>query len=352
MGCYYSSYSNIFFKVNNEKSEIRLIKQTITKEYIINDKNEIAFEKIEKGKKVEKLISIINLILQKANNFSKESISKFQKIIKNIFNDSSLNVNGKKIYSIKMNNNFDFKEIKNYCEIFKIIDNNKSKIKKQTLIYLIESIIFLLKEENVLETKDINFLSNKLKQIFLGENNFNESLSQISSRSRNKPLDLIAENYNYFRNKDFHNIKNNNIYKTAEKINNLNDFKDLENLSNVKSDKSCFSKKSEYIIKKFEEKREQLKSIIEIEQSSNNIKREKLIKLKFSIMKENKEYPLEIKVDEKDKFSFIIDALYEKYPEIEEKGIKKFIFNDKILKRNDYIESIQFNDYSIIFIDF
>jgi hypothetical protein len=56
--------------------------------------------------------------------------------------------------------------------------------------------------------------------------------------------------------------------------------------------------------------------------------------------------------NEEDKFSLIIDELFEKYPEIEEKGVKRFLLNGDKIKRNEFIKNVKFNDCSKLEIEY
>lgn len=87
------------------------------------------------------------------------------------------------------------------------------------------------------------------------------------------------------------------------------------------------------------------------EQIKVNNKKKRFLKLKFFYNKEIK-YSLDINVNEEERFSTIIDELYEKYPEIEEEGIKRFLFNSERIKRNELIKDIKFDDYSKIEIEY
>ena len=68
--------------------------------------------------------------------------------------------------------------------------------------------------------------------------------------------------------------------------------------------------------------------------------------------KNEQKYSLDIDVNEEDKFSVIIDELYEKYPEIEEKGVKRFLLNGDKIKRNELIKDIKINDCSKLEIEY
>ena len=75
--------------------------------------------------------------------------------------------------------------------------------------------------------------------------------------------------------------------------------------------------------------------------------------MKLQIFYQNEQkYALNIDVNEEDKFSVIIDELYEKYPEIEEKGVKKFLLNGDKIKRNELIKNIKFNDCTKLEIEY
>ena len=71
---------------------------------------------------------------------------------------------------------------------------------------------------------------------------------------------------------------------------------------------------------------------LELNKTKRDNENKRLLKLIFYNQKENEEYFLNIFINEEDKFSLIIDQLYEKYPDLEDKEIKKFLFNEKKLK--------------------
>ena len=90
--------------------------------------------------------------------------------------------------------------------------------------------------------------------------------------------------------------------------------------------------------------------IRELEAKINESKDKKLFKFIF-IDKNNNNYKVNIKLGEYDKFSSVKDKLYENYPELEEIGIKKFIYKEKNIKGKHLIKDLDLDDLSKIYFE-
>ena len=114
---------------------------------------------------------------------------------------------------------------------------------------------------------------------------------------------------------------------------------------------SNYSKNSQSQIIKMKNEIKDLKSIIE---SSLNLPENKKEKVEIIFIDENlkEEFPININISEIDKFSFIIEAFYENYPEFEEKGIKRFSINGKKIQRNELFKNIKLDNTTKILIEY
>ena len=80
--------------------------------------------------------------------------------------------------------------------------------------------------------------------------------------------------------------------------------------------------------------------------------KKELVKLTFLDENIKEEFPINVCVSETDKFSFIIDAFYEKYPEFEERGIKRFSIDGKKIQRNELFKNIKLDNKTKILIEY
>jgi len=111
-----------------------------------------------------------------------------------------------------------------------------------------------------------------------------------------------------------------------------------------------YSENSQHQIIKMEKEIKILKS--KIKNSKIVLEDKKNIKIIFFDKEKNIEFPLEISYSDGETFSIIINYLFEKFPELEEKGIKKFIYNGKQVLRNKKIKEIGLINNSKIIIQF
>ena len=152
------------------------------------------------------------------------------------------------------------------------------------------------------------------------------------------------------------------------KFNNKTDYSDLGTNMNIIEEKktvnenenksikssrsfSSYSKESQKQINKMKDEISDLK--LEIERSMIKYgENKKLKKVKFLDENEKEEYLINIYLNDNDRFSSIIDNLYEKYPLFEEKKIKSFSVNGKTIKRNELIKNIELDNSSLILIEY
>ena len=111
-----------------------------------------------------------------------------------------------------------------------------------------------------------------------------------------------------------------------------------------------YSENSQRQIIKMEKEIKILKS--KIKNSKIVLEDKKNTKIIFFDKEKNIEFPLEISYSDGETFSIIINDLFDKFPELEEKGIKKFIYNGKQVLRNKKIKEIGLINNSKIIIQF
>ena len=274
---------------------------------------------------IEKCISLINQILHNNYQISKGFIQKtkdiFEKILEEFLNKDEQLCYLKDFNSIKKKN--DLKTVKIFINLFKIIYDKKSQIKIETIIFFIKSIDYCLKDEKILNEKDIDFLISKLKKIYLSEKEFKvEKINNI----------------------EYTDIGT--FFKEEIRIDTEVDIKSIKSSKNF----SLYSKNSQSQIIKMEEEIKDLKSIIE--NSILKTEKKKYIKVKFLDVNIKEEFPINIYLSYNDKFSSLIEKFYEKYPNFEEKGIKRFLINEKPIKRSELISNIELDDSTKILIEY
>ena len=195
----------------------------------------------------------------------------------------------------------------------------KNKINRDTLNYFIKSINYAL--INLLDKDDLSFFINKLKEIFL-ENKI-EKINNFDCSEKSKNL-IFRDNKSYIE--------------------------DIERKSIKSSIFSNYSKNSQSQIIKLESEIKDLRTVI----GSIILPEDKKELVKLTFLDENikEEFPINVCVSETDKFSFIIDAFFEKYPGFEEKGIKRFSVNGQKIRRSELFKNIGLDRSSKILIEY
>jgi len=373
------------------------------------------FEKIKSENYIKNLISLTNDIFRHIyrldNNKIWTLISEFQFIFRKIFecflseNEVSTNLKVIELFIKKEPKIKNFDYLLKLIELLKLIYSKKKELKEK-LRDFISNIKYVLEKAKILGEDDINLFGNYLNKIFIQDYELEKDIiinekKQPIENQKKKNIDDINEQLKKV-NKDNLIFDQNLKEKSEEKFieeekdlnNNLNNEKEgniffkenfeekqenkvsKENFNIKKGDNliieeiheekekeifaeelekksltsfksfSNYSKNSQNQIMKMEKKIKELE-----EQNKVNNKKKRFLKLKFFYNKEFK-YSLDINVNEEDRFSTIIDELYEKYPEIEEEGIKRFLFNSERIKRNELIKDIKFDDCSKIEIEY
>jgi len=298
-------YNSWFLRLEILKNDIELIGITticcgdFEKKYSF-------FNSIENNEDINRLIKIINNILEnygKINDLNTFKIS-IKTLLKNFLNEEKINYYSNIIEESK--NNYNFDNIKELISLFKLIYSNKNKINYEQIKFFCDTISEILKSEKILNltNNDINFLIQKMEEI-LSPNYINANNNNIIN------LNISEE-------------KETNIQKEDLDISNIKVF-------------STYSQNSQNQIKKMNNK------IRELEAKINESKDKKLFKFIF-IDKNNNNYKVNIKLGEYDKFSSVKDKLYENYPELEEIGIKKFIYKEKNIKGKHLIKDLDLDD--------
>lgn len=321
MGCCNSNIQKNYLKI--VKSNFKLYNIIYIKQINNTDiEEETVFEQVKIKEDTQKFIDILNKIFNKINKLSKENISEFHNNIKNILSEFPNKDEKNEILQIAKG--FDLKSIKEYIKIFEYIYHNLNEIKNEIIIYFIQSINFLLKEINILDELEINIFINKIKEIF-GQNN----------------------NLNGTNNMNNINIEREIILPNNININSENKSQDRNTINSFNSDISHYSERTQNEIRQKQQEIYELQNFIE--KNHINEKNIKLTKLIFKF--ENKELPIKMYIDKRDKFTKVIDYVFQEYPEIEEKGIRKFTINGKTIKSNDYIKDIDLEN-DVINIEF
>ena len=325
--CCNLNVKDIYFSLNEKKSDkcdIILNHQYEVNGFSNEEKHRI-LTNICKKPWIENCIFLINQLLHNNYKLSKNFINKTKNIFERIL-DEFLNKDEKFFYLKDYNSikkKLDLETINIFIKLFKIIYDRKSQIKIETIIFFIKSIDYSLKDEKILNEKDIDFLISKLKKIYLSEKEFKvEKINNI----------------------EYTDIGT--FFKEEIRIDTEVDIKSIKSSKNF----SLYSKNSQSQIIKMEEEIKDLKSIIE--NSILKTEKKKYIKVKFLDVNIKEEFPINIFLSYNDKFSSLIEKFYEKYPNFEEKGIKRFLINEKPIKRSELISNIELDDSTKILIEY
>ena len=197
--------------------------------------------------------------------------------------------------------------LKDLISLLELIYSKKREIKNRELMNFIERIKYILERYELLEEDEIVFFVDQLKEIFIDKNDIEK---------------ILMNNYENFSQRDTNTNFNDEKIKFMEELEN----KSVNSLNSF----SSYSENSQKQIMKMEKEIRKLN--LELNKTKRDNENKRLLKLIFYNQKENEEYFLNIFINEEDKFSLIIDQLYEKYPDLEDKEIKKFLFNEKKLK--------------------
>ena len=381
MGCCLAK--NISYNFNIINSNI--ICTSYTDGYIRNDIK--ILEGIKNEKVIEELISLINIIVKNILilNCRKQKflINELKLIFRKLFETFlSKNEISKKLEVIELfvkNGNND--SLLSLFDLFKLIYSKKEEIKEEKLRIFIYNIKFVLETNEILKEDNINKFGNELNKIFFEDDDTNKYLNlenediltsdeNIEEKSKEEFINeekVLIKHINSEKNKEekqkekpIDGEKDISEHLNIEKEDNLifdkniedkskeKFLEELEKMSSSSLQSFCtYSKSSQNQIIKLEEK---IRELEEEKKKRKNIKK-RFLKLKIFYKNEQK-YSLDIDVNENDKFSVIIDELYEKYPEIEEKGVKKFLLNGEKIKRNELIKNLKFNDCSKLEIEY
>ena len=325
--CCNLNVKDIYFSLNeknSDKCDIILNHQYEVNGFSNEEKHRILTD-ICKKPWIENCIYLINQLLHNNYKLSKNFINKTKNIFERIL-DEFLNKDEKFFYLKDYNSikkKLDLETINIFIKLFKIIYDRKSQIKIETIIFFIKSIDYCLKDEKILNEKDIDFLISKLKELYVDEKEFKvEKINNI----------------------EYTDIGT--CFKEEIKIGTEFDIQSIKSSKNF----SLYSKNSQSQIIKMEEEIKDLKSIIE--NSILKTEKKKYIKVKFLDVNIKEEFPINIYLSYNDKFSSLIEKFYEKYPNFEEKGIKRFLINEKPIKRSELISNIELDDSTKILIEY
>ena len=308
------------FLLKDTKEEKCNIILSYEDEILTQSNEDIILADVQKKDWIEELLDLINQKLFKINNLSENTLLKTKRIFDNILNNFL--VKDEKFFYLKDFNNIhkinDLQTINIFVKLFVLIHNRKEKISHKSISFFIESIATLLKEDKILDEIDLYFLKSKLNEIYSKENEIEE------------------ENFN--------NVVNSNSISFIDNINVGTEIGNRE-FANF----SFYSKNSQTQIKKMGEEIKYLKSYIK---KSNLDDKKQYMEVKFLDEKIKEEFPINIYLSGDDKFGSLINEFYERYPEFEEKGIKKFLINGKSIKRSELIENIGLNNSTKILIEY
>lgn len=281
--------------------------------------SETIFFNVQNDDDIERLLVIVNEILRKYQIMKGLSIFKISinSLLLNFLEKERINDYLNVIDEAKRS--FHFEDIKKLITIFKVIYSNKNKISREQIKLFAESIYDILKNERKLNLNNdkINFLKLKIEGIFSNNiENENYIINDSLIDSSNKETNILNE----------------------ESIENFIDDLEKKSIKSLESF-SSYSKESQKQIMKLEKKIKQLES------KNNNADEKTLMKFKF-IDKENNNYTVNFRIGKNDKFSSVVDKFYENYPEMEEIGIKRFIYKGQRIKRNQLIMDIGLDELS------
>ena len=312
-----------------------LNKYTITLYYIGKNTNnyEISYvlENLEKKEGLKEFINMINKILEYIsrkepnNNLYLDVKFVFKRLFQSFLNDIEISNHLENI-EIIFNDISKIYNFKDLISLLELIYSKKREIKNRELMNFIERIKYILERYELLEEDEIVFFVDQLKEIFIDKNDIEK---------------ILINNYENFSQRDTNTNFNDEKIKFMEELEN----KSVNSLNSF----SSYSENSQKQIMKMEKEIRKLN--LELNKTKRDNENKRLLKLIFYNQKENEEYFLNIFINEEDKFSLIIDQLYEKYPDLEDKEIKKFLFNEKKIKRNELIKDIKFYDISKIYIE-
>ena len=303
-----------------------LNKYTITLYYIGKNTNnyEISYvlENLEKKEGLKEFINMINKILEYIsrkepnNNLYLDVKFVFKRLFQSFLNDIEISNHLENI-EIIFNDISKIYNFKDLISLLELIYSKKREIKNRELMNFIERIKYILERYELLEEDEIVFFVDQLKEIFIDKNDIEK---------------ILINNYENFSQRDTNTNFNDEKIKFMEELEN----KSVNSLNSF----SSYSENSQKQIMKMEKEIRKLN--LELNKTKRDNENKRLLKLIFYNQKENEEYFLNIFINEEDKFSLIIDQLYEKYPDLEDKEIKKFLFNEKKIKRNELIKDIKF----------
>ena len=189
---------------------------------------------IEKKPWIKNFIILINQILKNNKQLSKKFLDEIKKIFEKVL-DEFLNKDEKFFYLNNFNSigkTFDLETINIFLNLFKIIYNKKNKISKETIIYFIKSIDYILKDEELLDENEKDYIISILKEIYYQEkkstvekiNNIEYSEKEIFLKEEIKIDNADESNSNNsFRSKisSYSKDSQSQITKMKEEINDL-----------------------------------------------------------------------------------------------------------------------------------
>ena len=347
--CCLSDLTDISFNIrksnNSNGYDIILFKQINTVGFV-EETEKIIFENVENKEENITFLHIINKILKNINKISQEGIAiSFNEILDEFLKEDEISLYLSKINSL----NEDIKSIEGiegFISLMKRIYRMRNEIRKESIIYIIKSLYLTLKKTKILTKDELKFLYKKLEKIFLEKEDREdkEDLKEDKKDSKEDKKDLTEDISHDEKMMNYTNIGTRIGMSEGCEQKNFNDFS-MNSSINV----SFYSKSSQNQIKKMNEEIKELKSEIE---KSHIFENKQFVTINFLDKAINKKLPVNLFLHERDKFSTVIEKFYEKYPDFEEKEIKKFTINGEKIKRNQYIGNINVFTLSSICIDY
>lgn len=311
------------YQNNNSVTDLKFIldnNKDIKLQYYIGDNHgsKEFLKNIEIKKEISDFIKIINEICK--TKISEDKIPlierKLENITKTIDAGNNLKNNISDFASVLSGKDITERIIDEIFLLFINIYNNKNKINRKYFEDFINTIEYILKDEHITKKTELNKFINFLNELLLKNNNTEEENSSS----------INSEN----------SSENNDNYK-------INIIKDES--FDMPTTFSTYSKHSKKKIMKLEKENRDLKKEIKKIKKSKN-KNKKLYRLRFIYNKQ--EYPIEIYLDENDKFFLAINKVVENYEDLEEIP-QRFKYNDKIIKGSNLIKDINLDDSSKIY---
>ena len=285
--------------------------------------NKMIVAGVEFNENIKRLLGVLNEIIKKFNRIKDLVAFKISVNFLLIQILEEKEIGNYLNYIDKAKKEINFGNIINLISIFTLIYSNKKKISSQVIKSFGKAIHDILINEKKLKLKndDIHFLIQKIEEILSPNNNsiFINNINYINNSRENNNEDLFD---NHFSEKET------NFQKNEEELENFKEELEKKSVKSLNSF-SSYSENSQHQIMKMKKEIQELQS-----------KMPKKNLMEFIFYDDDNEYNVNVRLGENDKFSAVVDKLFEDCPALEDKEIKGFIYKGEKMKRNRLIKDI------------